>query len=110
MFLIYLYFVSGLLQSLLQDLRSVEEKYAAIGVELEVGLFHISLLESKYQDDKRNIFTEVLHCWLDNYSRDDYIQYLCAALKAVNEPAVAERIQTKYSSMKEGKLAYYSIL
>ena len=96
---------TGLLQSLLQDLRSVEEKYATVGVELEVGMFHISLLESKYQDDKRKIFTEVLHCWLDNYSRDDFIQDLCGALTAVDEPNVAERISLKYSQRKGNKIS-----
>ena len=104
------HFIIGFLRSLLQDLRSVEEKYATIGVELELGLSQIHLLESKYQDDKRKIFTEVLHCWLDNYSRDDYIQDLCGALKAVDETSIAEEIHAKYF-MKDGEnYAYYTCI
>ena len=82
------YFIIGLLQSLLQDLRSVEENYATIGMELELGLSQINLLESK--------------CWLDNYSRDDFIKDLSGALKAVGEASIAEEIYTK-NFIKDGE-------
>ncbi len=59
------------------------DKYAVIGVELEVELPVIYLLEAKYKEDKTTILANILQCWMDNYSRDSYIQDISAALGAV---------------------------
>ncbi len=85
-----------LLRCLQQDLLSVVDKYAVIGVELEVELPVVNLFEAKYQNDKAAILANILQCWMDNYSRDSYIQDISAALGAVQEYDLAEVISNKH--------------
>ncbi len=73
------------------------DKYAIIGVQLEVELPVVNLFEAKYQNDKAAILANILQCWMDNYSRDSYIQDISAALGAVQEYDLAEVIRQKYS-------------
>ncbi len=75
-----------------------------IGVELEVDMSEISMLEAKYSDNQSTIFASTLLICMDSCSSKNYIKEICNALAAVNELSLAEMIMDKYQAWRGKRL------
>ena len=109
-----------MLKALLKDLRTVKEKYESLGVKLQVPLEQISVYEKIYNGDYARIFADVINIWLNShdedyaelflnkkkevdricptstYSKEDYVNTLCRALREIGEVELAKCLKRKY--------------
>ena len=118
----------------MKDLRSIKEKYESLGVKLEVPLEQISVYEKIYSGDHARIFAEVINIWLNShdedyaelfinekkemdricltstYTKKDYVNTLCKALREIGEVELAECLKRKHECQQSKLIIIWGLV
>ena len=76
-------------------------RWHTLGVNLDLTIQQLGLIEKNYHGDYERCRTEMLGCWLDNTTTPTW-KAVAEALDEMDEHGVADNIRKKYINTMEG--------